>query len=234
MHAQIFLLRRSAVPHILWVCRLETRGGRGSGKECGHREEEAKTRTGAPLICKEWPLFPAKNVTIGTSQQLPPALRVLSHLVAGRPASLTGYFLGLPGWGSGPLLISNDVSAPPWIPWGLCQKCLPSLPLELTGLAPGRQLREHRPGCPASLGPEPQGNAEGGNPISPPFSGADDRSCLQETGRREPSWPPSRRVGCALLSGEFLKPSASRSQPPASIPASALWGIQLCGVAAGC
>lgn len=52
--------------------------------------------------------------------QLPPAQKVLIHLAEGRPASLQAISLGLPGWGSGPLLISNDSPAPPRLPLGFC------------------------------------------------------------------------------------------------------------------
>ncbi|CAI9180373.1 unnamed protein product [Rangifer tarandus platyrhynchus] len=53
---------------------------------------------------------------------------------------------------------------------------------------------------------------------------ADDRSCLQEPAGGNLSASFSEGWGRAPLSGEFLKPSASRSRPPASVPASVLWG----------
>lgn len=115
-------------------------------------------------------------------------------------------------------------------PWGFVS--------EMSSLAAARADRlrlpagscEHRPGCPASPGPEPQGNGEGGNPIPPPFSGADDLSCLQEPAGGNLLASFSEGWGRAPLSAEFLKPSASRSRPPASVPASAPWGIQLTGL----
>lgn len=76
------------------------------------------------LVCKEWSLLYAKCDN-GPPKQLPPARKVLIHLVGGgavgrRLASPQAISLGLPGWGSGPLLISNDSPAPPWIPLGFC------------------------------------------------------------------------------------------------------------------
>lgn len=72
--------------------------GQGSGKECGPREEEAKTRTGAPLICKEWPLFPAKNVTIDTPPPTAPSgTESVKPPRSGEAGLPTGYFPG-PAW----------------------------------------------------------------------------------------------------------------------------------------
>ena len=114
-------------------------------------------------------------------------------------------------------------------PGVLCQKCLPSLPLELTGSGSRQAAANTGQDAPRHRAQSPRATRKAVIPFPSPFSGADDRSCLQEPAGGNLLASFSEGWGRAPLSGEFLKPSASRSQPPASVPASALWGIQLTG-----